>query len=146
MVKFSLFLLFIGVTLCYAQNKVQWSIEYDDQKELILLNGDIEPGWHLYSAQTPLNAGPIPVEVSIQKNRKLKLRKKFVEKLVPTKIFDTNFESDVYIFEENYVGEQKIKIKKETVLNLTVTYMICNDERCLPPIDEVLSIKLNTHD
>jgi len=146
MLKLVLSLLLIGVTTLYSQNKVHWSLNYDKQKELILLRGDIEPGWHLYSAQTPLNAGPIPVEVRIQKNRKIELRKKFVEKLVPTKIFDTNFESDVYIFEENYVGEQKIKIKKETILNLTVTYMICNDERCLPPIDEVLSIKLNTHD
>ena len=146
MIKFSLSLLFLGVTFYYAQNKVHWSLNYDKQNELILLHGDIDSGWHLYSAQTPLNAGPIPVEVSIQKNRKIKLCKKFVEKLVPTKIFDTNFESDVYIFEENYLGEQKIKIKKEATLNLTVTYMICNDERCLPPIDEVLSIKLNTHD
>ncbi len=146
MIKLSLSLLFLGVTLYYAQNKVQWSLHYDDQNELILLHGDIEPGWHLYSVQTPLNAGPIPVEVSVQKNRKIKLRKHFIEKSKAIKKFDTNFESDVYIFEENYVGEQKIKIKKETTLNLTVTYMICNDERCLPPIDEVLSIKLSTHD
>lgn len=146
MIKFSLSLLFLGVTFYYAQNKVQWSLNYDKQNELILLNGDIDSGWHLYSAQTPVNAGPIPVQITIQKNRKVKLRNRFVEKSSPTKIFDTNFESDVYIFEGNYLGGQKIKIKKETTLNLTVTYMICNDERCLPPIDEVLSIKLNTHD
>ncbi len=146
MIKLSLSLLFLGVALCYAQNKVQWSLHYDDQKELILLRGDIEAGWHLYSAQTPENAGPIPIDVSIEKNKKIKLRKKFIEKSKAIKKFDTNFESDVYIFEHYYLGEQKIKLKRESTLKLTVTYMICNDERCLPPVDEVLSINLNTHD
>ena len=56
--------------------------------------------------------------------------------------FDANFDSDVFIFEQNYLAEQQIKLKKNSSVNITVTYMICNDERCLPPIDEELSIKL----
>ena len=146
MTKQFLFFLILGVTTSYAQNKVKWSLDFDHQKQSIQLNGAIEQGWHLYSSLTPADAGPIPVQVKAKKTKGLKTKGGFVEKFEPLKIFDANFDSDVYIFEQNYLAEQKIKLKKNCEANITVTYMICNDERCLPPIDEVLSIKLNTNE
>jgi len=95
---------------------------------------------------TPPEAGPIPVEIKTKKSRGFRIKGRFVEKYDAVKTFDANFDSDVFIFEENYLAEQQIKLKKNSLVNLTVTFMICNDERCLPPIDEILSIKLNSDD
>ncbi len=145
---FSIFLCLIG-SFVICQENVQWQAEVLDRNEKLIsiqITGEIEPGWHLYSAQTPKNAGPIPIGFQTQKNRFVKIKVPFFEKTKAIKKFDANFDSDVYIFEDNFLGEFKVKSKKDTILNMTVTYMICNEVMCLPPVDETLSIKLNTNE
>ena len=143
---FFLLLLLWGAHCSYAQNKVKWVLDFDSEREYIQVRGEIEDGWHLYSVKTNPNAGPIPVQIKSKKSKYVRTKKGFIEKYDALKVFDANFDSDVYIFEKNYLAEQKIKLKKETFLEVTVTYMICNDEMCLPPIDELLSIKLNINE
>ena len=143
---FFLLLLLWGAHCSYAQNKVKWVLDFDSEREYIQVRGEIEDGWHLYSVKTNPNAGPIPVQIKSKKSKYVRTTKGFIEKYDALKVFDANFDSDVYIFEKNYLAEQKIKLKKETFLEVTVTYMICNDEMCLPPIDELLSIKLNINE
>jgi thiol:disulfide interchange protein DsbD len=128
---------------------VHWhaDIVYRNERYIpIQVSAEIEPGWHLYSAETPKDAGPIPIGFEIQKNRFVKLKMPFVEKTKAIKKFDANFDSDVYIFEDKFLGEFKVKSKKDTILSMIVTYMICNEVMCLPPIDETLSIKLDTNE
>lgn len=146
MLKIVLALLILGVGSSYSQNKVNWVLNFDYHRNVLQLKGEIDDGWHLYSSLTPLEAGPIPVEIKSKKSKGYKTKGDFVEKYDAIKVFDANFDSDVFIFEQNYLAEQQIKLKKNSSVNITVTYMICNDERCLPPIDEELSIKLNTDD
>ncbi len=146
MLKILLSLLLLGVSTSYGQNKVKWGLDFDYNRNVLQLKGEIEEGWHLYSSMTPPEAGPIPVEIKTKKSRGFRIKGRFVEKYDAVKTFDANFDSDVFIFEENYLAEQQIKLKKNSLVNLTVTFMICNDERCLPPIDEILSIKLNSDD
>ena len=139
---------FFGFT-AICQEHVHWQAEIVDRNERyipIQVSAEIEPGWHLYSAETPKDAGPIPICFEIQKNRFVKLKMPFAEKTKPIKRFDVNFDSDVYIFEDKFLGEFKVKSKKDTILSMTVTYMICNEVMCLPPIDETLSIKLDTNE
>lgn len=146
MLKILLSLLLLGVSTSYGQNKVKWGLDFDYNRNVLQLKGEIEEGWHLYSSMTPPEAGPIPVEIKTKKSRGFRIKGRFVEKYDAVKTFDANFDSDVFIFEQNYLAEQQIKLKKNSLVNLTVTFMICNDERCLPPIDEILSIKLNSDD
>ena len=132
-----------------SQEHVHWqaeALEKNGHFIPIQISAEIEPGWHLYSAETPKNAGPIPISFEIQKNRFVKLTMPFIEKTKAIKKFDANFDSDVYIFEDKFLGEFKVKSKKDTILSMTVTYMICNEVMCLPPIDETLSIKLDTNE
>ena len=138
----------LGFTVI-CQEHVHWQVELLDRKDNLIpiqVSAEIEPGWHLYSAQTPKNAGPIPIGFEVQKNRFVKIKVPFVEKTKAIKKFDANFDSDVYIFEDKFLGEFKVKSKKDTILSMTVTYMICNEVMCLPPIDETLSIKLDTNE
>lgn len=151
MLKIFFALLMLGASICFGQNHVTWELGFDYEGSIIQVKGEIEEGWHLYSMLTPLEAGPIPVEINTKKSKRFKTKGTFVEKYKASKIFDVNFDADVYIFEKNYLAEQQIKLKKnsslnETIIDTTVTYMICNDERCLPPIDKKLSIKLNSDD
>ena len=140
-------LFYIGFSQLTAQNHLSWEFSYDKLNASIVIKGTIDKGWHLYSQKTPANAGPIPVSISIAKQKGIKLIGKFEEKLVPHEIFDVNFDSQVYLFENTYLGEQKIKIKKTKTqhlkqLNGSVLYMVCDETKCLPPIEVLFTIQL----
>ena len=140
-------LLYFGFSQITAQNHLNWEFSYDKLNSRILIKATIDKGWHLYSQKTPANAGPIPVSISINKQKGTKLIGKFEEKLQPHEIFDANFDSQVYLFENTYIAEQKIKIKKTKTqhlkqLNGSVLYMVCDDSRCMPPIEVPFTIQL----
>ncbi len=139
---FLLFVIFclIGSVKIYSQNHVLWDFSYDKSSEKIIIKGTIDKGWHLYSQKTPLNAGPIPVSLNIAKQKGLKLIGHFSEQLEPHEVFDVNFDSKVYHFEESYFSTQKLKTKKPMQISGTINFMVCDDTRCLPPIDVPFSI------
>ena len=58
-------------------------------------------------------------------------------------IFDKNFESTVYLFEEHYAAEQQLKVKKSGTLKGEMQYMICDDTKCLPPISVPFTLEIN---
>ena len=136
---FAIFCLFDGEKI-YSQNHVLWDFSYDKSSEKIIIKGTIDKGWHLYSQKTPLNAGPIPVSLNIAKQKGLKLIGHFSEQLEPHEVFDVNFDSKVYHFEESYFSTQKLKTKKPMQISGTINFMVCDDTRCLPPIDVPFSI------
>ena len=141
---FILFFFFLQCTsLLIAQNHVAWSFTYDNVNSIILINGTIDEGWHLYSQKTPDNSGPIPVSISIYKQKGIKLISKCEEKLVPYEIFDVNFDSRVYLFEHSYLAYQKIKLKNTNQIKGSVQYMVCNETQCLPPIEVPFAIIIN---
>jgi thiol:disulfide interchange protein DsbD len=140
-------LFYIGFSQLTAQNHLSWEFSYHKLSASIVIKGTIDKGWHLYSQKTPANAGPIPVSISIDKQKGTKLIGKCEEKLEPHEIFDVNFDSQVYLFENTYLAEQKIKIKKTKTqhlkqLNGRVLYMVCDDTRCMPPIEVPFTIQL----
>ena len=140
-------LFYIGFSQLTAQNHLSWEFSYDKLNASVVIKGTIDKGWHLYSQKTPANAGPIPVSISIDKQKGTKLIGKFEEKLEPHEIFDVNFDSQVYLFENTYIAEQKIKIKKTKTqhlkqLNGSVLYMVCDETKCLPPIEVPFTIQL----
>ena len=140
-------LFYIGFSQLTAQNHLTWNFSYDKSSKKIIIKGTIDKGWHLYSQKTPANAGPIPVSISIAKQKGIKLIGKCEEKLEPHEIFDVNFDSQVYLFENKYLAEQKIKIKKTKTqhlkqLNGSVLYMVCDDSRCMPPIEVPFTITI----
>jgi hypothetical protein len=137
---------FFLVQITFSQGEVNWSIkahEGEKNRQSIEIFANIQPDWHLYSSETPKNAGPIPISVQVNKNKLIRVKSDFIEKSKAIKKFDANFDSDVFIFEDEFHGEFKVKVKKETFLSVTVTYMVCNEIMCLPPVDEILLIKLN---
>jgi hypothetical protein len=135
MIKFFLFLFL--ATLCnlgFTQNHVKWNAYLSENKREIILKVTIEKGWHLYSASTPENAGPVPVEILLKKNKKYKQIGKAKEISASKFIYDANFGSNVAIIENEYVASIPIKIKNNCTVSGAVYYMICDDTMCLPPI------------
>ncbi len=120
--------------LVNGQNHVKWSFSFDSISSNIVVQGTIDHGWHLYSSSTPENAGPVPVNIVLKKDKKYKQIGKSKE-ISPYKfIYDTNFGSNVAIIENEYIASIPIKVKGNCTVRGEVYYMICDDSMCLPPI------------
>lgn len=124
-----------------AQEVVKWSADFDVENQRVIITADIKEGWHLYSQHIDPMAGPIPTQFVFAKNEAVSLEGE-VEELEPIRKYDPNFEADVLYFEQHTQFVQQVQLQENTVLTCTVTFMVCDDEKCLPPVDETLRINL----
>ena len=58
--------------------------------------------------------------------------------------YDENFEATLKFFKNEVIFSQEIEVINDNVLHGTVNYMICNDSKCLPPVDQKIELKLNS--
>jgi len=137
---FSFFSLFTLVL--YAQNHVTWTSKWDQNKREVQLIGKIDSTWHLYSPKTDPNLGPIPLVVTFQKSKDFKRKGDLIFLTQPTAHQDENFGGMVYIWEGQLEIRQAIKVKRATAVNLTLNYMICDETKCIPPIDVPITIRI----
>lgn len=137
------FTFFFSVFFQYlvAQNHVKWETRYDKQTSEIVISAKIETNWHLYSINNAEDLGPVPTFFNFPKQKGLKLQGKVVEQ-APKVAFDSNFGATVGYHEVQAEFRQKVKIKKTKKIHLLVTYMVCDDAQCLPPIEITLEVNV----
>jgi thiol:disulfide interchange protein DsbD len=124
-----------------AQSVVKWSGTYLKKTDEVILSATIEKNWHLYSQYISPNAGPVATKITFTKNKKLKIKGKPIEENVHA-FYDENFGAHLSVFDDKAVFRQKIKVKKNTDLKIVITFMVCDNTRCLPPTDETIIIKI----
>jgi thiol:disulfide interchange protein DsbD len=56
--------------------------------------------------------------------------------------YDETFEATLDFFETKVVFVQQVKANKDSVLEGTVTFMVCNETMCLPPVDKQFKITI----
>ena len=142
-VKLTLTLLSIFLRIVvFSQNHVSWKFSYDKTLHQVMAIGKIDPTWHIYSQKTDPNSGPVATILTVNKTQGVKPIGVFEENLVPHEIYDTNFESKVYLFEQEYQASQNVKIKNVTELSGSIFYMVCDDTKCLPTIEVPFTISI----
>lgn len=124
------------------ESVVKWSGAFNEQSKELKITANLKPGWHLYSQHVDPMAGPIPTQFEFQENERYQLVAKVVEPEA-IKAYDKNFESEVLYFEKKVEFVQKLKVLQPTIVFCSVNFMVCNDEMCLPPIDELIEVKVN---
>lgn len=114
---------------------VKWNSEIiktgDDTYELVM-NANIQEGWHLYSQKNP-EGGAIPTGFTFEnENGDFELVGNTSEAKPHTK-FDKVFEMDQSYFEGTTTFRQKIKVlnKAITKINAFGDYQACDDEKCI---------------
>ena len=137
----SIFILMIVSTFSFSQEKVNWQIDFNNSLNVIEITADIAQGWHLYSQNINPEVGPIPTQFKFSENKLVELVGK-TEEGTPIEKIDENFEAKLTFFEGKSIFKQKINLKASTILELHVTFMVCNDVMCLPPVEKQLSIDL----
>lgn len=142
MIQRILFVSFLFIaSLSISQEAVTWTYTFDKKENIILLHAEIDKGWHLYSQHVDEGVGPIPTAFLFEKTKTIKFLGK-VKEPEPISEYDENFEGNVTYFENEVTFKQKIKIKETGDVDVTITYMVCNGDRCLPPADKIITLRI----
>lgn len=127
---------------------VSWTFSVEERGEdfaVLSLKADIEEGWHVYATELPNDEGPIATSFSFETTKDFKLDGKIDEPEYITK-HDPNFDMDLNFHDGSANFRQRIKIKTDEAFTVTgyLTYMTCDDERCLPPEDVEFAFNIPT--
>lgn len=140
-------MLYTFVTNAQIQNPVNWTFTVKKTAEKtyeLHFNATLQKGWHIYSQTTPVG-GPVPTTFTFTNNPLLIINgiPKEIGKLeqkheplfgVGVKQFSQKVDFVITIIQ---------KTNAKTSLTGSVEYMVCNDEKCLPPktVDFSISLK-----
>ncbi|MFA8300439.1 MAG: protein-disulfide reductase DsbD domain-containing protein [Hyphomicrobiales bacterium] len=152
-------LLFVSSTALKAQvlTPVSWKVSKEklqDNEYKLIFEANIDPNWHLYSQDIPMSP-PATVFAfeGIDENSKDEVRKgngfelvgfvKEESKAIET--YDQNFDMNLKYFADKAIFSQIVKITsdKPVTINANISFMSCDDSRCLPPDDESFSFDFN---
>lgn len=140
MKKFTLFLLALVVAataFSQVENPVKWdfkAVKKDAKQYTVVITATFASPWHIYSQTTP-DGGPLPTEIKFKANPLATLDGKVKEDGSLKTTYDENFKVDVKYFSDKVVYTQVVKLKAPVKTHATgeIKYMVCNDNRCLPP-------------
>jgi len=122
---------------------VEWSFsseKLNDNEYNLIITAKIEKGWHVYS-QFIGEGGPIPTSFKFQPSSDYKLVGKVTESPKAVTAFDKNFNMQIAWHKDQVVFKQKVSLLvPKTSIAGTLEFMVCNDERCLPPAEVKFTI------
>ena len=130
-------------TWAFGQEKIQWSFDYVAFPSSIQISAKIDNGWHLYALDLDPSIGPVPTQIVLEKNKLVKELQPFEVSTTAKKSYDANFGAEVSYYEQDFHAHKRILVKKPTIVKGELTYMLCDDKRCLPPKTIPFEIKVN---
>lgn len=135
----------VCLAMAQSSKQVQWAYtakKISDKTYEVHMTASISGDFHLY-AQDAGGDGPIPTSFTFVKNPLLLLDGKVKEIGKPVKKFESAWSHDVKYYEKNVDFVQVVKLKGNAKTNLAgkVEFMVCDDQKCLPPSD--VEIKIN---
>ncbi|WP_235298605.1 protein-disulfide reductase DsbD domain-containing protein [Portibacter marinus] len=117
---------------------VKWTFEVEKVSEneyKLLYKADIEQGWAIYSQHIE-EGGPIPTSFTIEEQDGVELVGAVVEPAEVEKKFDDIFEMDLIKINGPAIFYQMVKTTTSApTIKGFLTYMSCDDSKCLPPTD-----------
>jgi len=133
----------------YAQvfKPVKWETKTEkisDTEYDLISTATIDAGWHLYSQVVPEN-GPIPTTYTYKTTKNFELVGKTSEEKGHT-VDDSVFDMRITFFENKAEFRQRIKVLNNelSIVEGEVEFMVCDDEKCLPP--NYIDLKFNLKD
>ncbi|MCB0478581.1 MAG: hypothetical protein KDC84_10480 [Crocinitomicaceae bacterium] len=132
-----------SVQIFAQEDPVKWTATQvkEGKDNLIKINAKMEDHWHIYSMHLTEEFGPIPTTITFSENENIEFLGK-IEEDKPKREKDANFDMVIDYFDVSADFKQKVKVKGETSVKVSVYYMCCNDKKCLPPKEEIIEVKL----
>jgi thiol:disulfide interchange protein DsbD len=134
-----------AVSLAQSSKEVKWSFsskKIADKTYEVVLTATVNGSWHIYSQNVGVD-GPIPTAFTFTKNPLLVFDGVVKENGKLIKKNEEVWGGEVRYYENKVEFIQKVKIKGgKTNLAGKVEYMVCNDEKCLPPAETTFSVAI----
>ena len=148
MKKILLAFLFFGFALQSQSQKlapVKWAyqaVKTGDKKYNVIITANVDAPWHIYSQF--VKKGPVPTTVQFAKNPLVVLSGSTKEVGNLEKKFDNNFGAVIGSFggKVQFIQAVTLKVNTKTKLTGTIEYMVCNEERCLPPTKQSFEVDI----
>ena len=132
------------VAFAQMENPVSWSGKAEKLSENlyeIVLTGEISGDWHIYDLG-PYTDGPIATSVVVAGEGVKAVDAPYIKTAVH-KAYDENFGMEIGTCESGVQVAQKVEVTGEApVAKLTIEWQTCSTGSCLPPTDEVITVKL----
>lgn len=143
--SFSLVFFFFLSASAQVENPVKWSYsakKISDKLYELHVTATIADKWHIYAQDA--GTGPEPTSIKVSPNPLVKIDGKVKEVGKLESSYDPNFKSTLRYYSNQVDFVQRIKLKSvaSTIVKGTLSYMVCNDKKCLPPKDVPFSIKV----
>lgn len=123
-------------------NLVSWEASYNAETSSVELEATMQKNWVIYSQHTPPD-GPIPLEIEFEKAEGVEFVGKVEELDKPIKEVSKMFDMEVIKFKDSASFRQAIKLSSDAaVIKGTVTFMTCDNEKCLPPKTVPFEVKI----
>ncbi|MEO6302802.1 MAG: protein-disulfide reductase DsbD domain-containing protein [Bacteroidia bacterium] len=126
------------------QNPITWTASYkaiSATEGEIIITPKVEKGWHSYSQKVTAD-GPVPTSFTFPESKQFTLVGKMEESNVLEE-FDKAFDAKIFVVTDKSVFKQKIKFAKAGFsAAFKIEFMCCNDQMCLPPKTNDLTVKV----
>jgi thiol:disulfide interchange protein DsbD len=134
-----------AVSLAQSSKEVKWSFsskKIADKTYEVVLTAVVNGNWHIYSQNVGVD-GPIPTAFTFTKNPLLAFDGAVKENGKLIKKNEEVWGGEVRYYENKVEFIQRVKIKGgKTNLAGKVEYMVCNEEKCLPPAETSFSVAI----
>jgi thiol:disulfide interchange protein DsbD len=143
---------FASMLLAFAFNSqaqklapVKWAyqaVKTGDKQYNVIITANVDAPWHIYSQF--VKKGPVPTTVQFVKNPLVLLKGATKEVGKLEKKFDKNFGAVIGSFggKVQFIQAVTLKVATKTKLTGTIEYMVCNEERCLPPTKQSFEVDI----
>lgn len=122
----------------YSVNKLS------ENEAEIMLTVSLETGWHIYSQHLPSEDGPFPTVLSFENLKNVELLGEVKEVGDMKSEYDPNFMLTLNYYANKVSFVQKVKITGlQPSLTAFVDFMLCDDEKCLPPDTYEIAIDID---
>ncbi|MGB4398232.1 MAG: cytochrome c biogenesis protein CcdA [Daejeonella sp.] len=120
------------------EDPVKWSFRSEKISATefdLVITATIDNGWHVYS-QFIEEGGPIPTSFKFTPSNAYKLKGAVSESPKAVSAFDKNFDMQIAWHKDKVEFKQRIVLsaQKTTVVGM-LEFMVCNDQKCLPPAE-----------
>ncbi len=107
----------------------------------IIHKANIEDKWHLYGMVIPKN-GPRPTKIVYETISNAEKAGEIIAKSKLLEVFDKSFNMNLSWYANEAIFIQKITFKDAAKIKIEgyVEFMACDDERCLPPVQDEFSL------
>jgi thiol:disulfide interchange protein DsbD len=142
----SLLVLVSGATFAQSNKEVKWSFsakKVADKVYEVHLTASVNGDFHIYAQNVGVE-GPIPTSFTFTKNPLLLLDGKVKEVGKVVKKNEEVWGGVVNYYEKSVDFVQTVKVKSSAKTNLAgkVEYMVCDNEKCLPPAETTFSVAI----